>query len=255
MRLGRFLCYMQHREPFHVLYGERGRTVAENKPGQTPEPGITKIVITGGPCGGKSAAMSRVQAAFGEQGYRVLYIPETATELITGGVTPWTCGSRVEYQRIQFILQKTKERLYEEAALTMDAEKILIVCDRGLIDNRAYMTKEEFEVILEEDGRKEEEIRSSYNAVFHLVSAVKGAEKFYTTANNQARRETPEEAAILDDRVLSAWTGHPHLRVIDNSTDFEGKMQRLIREITEFLEKKESDGCCSQPGCGLRSNE
>ena len=44
---------------------------------------ITKIVITGGPCAGKSTAMSWIQNAFTELGYAVLFVPETATELIT----------------------------------------------------------------------------------------------------------------------------------------------------------------------------
>ena len=57
------------------------------------EPEITKIVITGGPCAGKSTAISWVQNAFTQMGYTVLFVPETATELITGGVAPWSCGS------------------------------------------------------------------------------------------------------------------------------------------------------------------
>ena len=58
---------------------------------------IQKIVITGGPCAGKSTAMSWIRNAFTQRGYTVLIIPETATELITGGVAPWTCGSNEEY--------------------------------------------------------------------------------------------------------------------------------------------------------------
>ena len=62
---------------------------------------------------------------------------------------------------------------------------------------------------------------------------------FYTTANNTARTETPEQAAALDDKLIAAWTGHPHLRVIDNSTNFEDKMKRLIAEISSFLGEPE----------------
>ena len=101
---------------------------------------ISKIVITGGPCGGKSTAMSWVQNAFTQKGYTVLFVPETATELIGGGVAPWTCGSNGEFQKCLFKLQLEKEKLFEQAARTMPAEKVLIVCDRGAIDNKAYMT-------------------------------------------------------------------------------------------------------------------
>lgn len=30
--------------------------------------------------------------------------------------------------------------------------------------------------------------------------------------------EKPKEAAALDDKIIAAWTGHLHFRVIDNST-------------------------------------
>lgn len=200
---------------------------------------ITKIVITGGPCAGKSTAMSWVQNAFIQMGYAVLFVPETATELITGGVAPWTCGTNGEYQKCQLRLQLDKEKVFEQATKTMNAEKILIVCDRGALDNKAYMDNSEFAQVLEYLGTNEIELRDSYDAVFHLVTAAKGAEEFYTTANNSARTETVYEATVLDDKLISAWTGHPHLRVIDNSVAFEEKMKRLISEISSFLGEPE----------------
>lgn len=200
---------------------------------------ITKIVITGGPCAGKSTAMSWIQNAFTQMGYKVLFVPETATELITGGVAPWTCGTNADYQKCQLKLQIEKEKIFEQAARTMDAEKILIVCDRGTLDNKAYMEKIEFAEAIRFIGSNEVELRDNYDAVFHLVSAAKGAEEFYTTANNSARTETAKQAAELDDKLIAAWTGHPHLRVIDNSTSFEDKMKRLISEISSFLGEPE----------------
>ena len=196
---------------------------------------ITKIVITGGPCAGKTTAMSWIQRHFTKQGYTVLFVPETATELITGGVAPWTCGTNADYQLCQMELQLKKEALFERAAATMPAEKVLIVCDRGTLDNKAYMNDREFEQVLEGLGSNEVELRDRYDAVFHLVSAAKGAEQFYTTENNAARTETVEQAAALDDKLIAAWTGHPHLRIIDNATEFENKLKRLMREINSFL--------------------
>ena len=200
---------------------------------------ISKIVITGGPCAGKSTAMSWIQNAFTQRGYQVLFVPETATELITGGVAPWTCGSNLDYQICQIGLQMEKERIFEQAAKTMDCDKVLIVCDRGMLDNKAYMTEMEFQQVLTLMNQNEVELRDSYGAVFHLVTAAKGAEKFYTTSNNAARTETVEEAAALDDKLIAAWTGHPHLRIINNTSDFENKMKRLIAEISAFLGEPE----------------
>lgn len=200
---------------------------------------ITKIVITGGPCGGKSTGLSWIEKAFTQKGYKVLFVPETATELITGGVAPWTCGSNLDYQKCQMKLQLEKENIFVQAAKTMNADKVLIVCDRGAIDNKAYMTEEEFKKVLKSVGTNEIELRDNYDAVFHLVTAAKGAVEFYTNANNSARTETPQEAAELDDKLISAWTGHPHLRVIPNDTDFEGKMRKLVAEISAFIGEPE----------------
>ena len=196
---------------------------------------ISKIVITGGPCAGKTTAMSWIQNAFTKKGYTVLFIGETATEFIRGGVAPWTCGTNVEYQKCQMKLQIEKEKLFEQAAKTMNTDKVLLVCDRGALDNRAYMTNKEFQEVLDYVHSNEIELRDSYDAVFHLVSAAKGAEQFYTTANNEARTETVEEARDLDDKLIASWTGHPHFRIINNETDFGEKMRRLLMEISLIL--------------------
>lgn len=88
-------------------------------------------------------------------------------------------------------------------------------------------------------GTNETEARDEYDAVFHLVTAAKGKEEVYTLANNAARTETIEQAREKDDQIIAAWTGHPHLRIIDNSTDFEEKLERLLKEIASFLGEPE----------------
>ena len=196
---------------------------------------IFKLVITGGPCAGKTTAMSWIQNAFTRMGYTVLFVDETATQLIAGGAAPWLTSSNRDFQWRLMELQLNKEKAFVEIAKTMKTDKILVVCDRAALDNRAYMTDEEFNYVLRQMKTNEVALRDQYDAVFHLVTAAKGAEGFYTTANNTARTETVEQAAALDDKLIAAWTGHPHLRIVDNSSDFDGKMRRLIKEITAFL--------------------
>ena len=199
---------------------------------------VSKIVLTGGPCAGKTTALSWINNYFTKIGHIVLTVPETATELISNGVAPWTCETNYDYQLLQIKLQKYKEKIFEDGAKTMNG-KVLIVCDRGVMDNKAYMKEAEFKRILKELDTNEIKERDSYDAVFHLVSAAKGKEDFYTLSNNKARKETVEEAKRLDDKIISSWTGHPHFRIIDNSTDFEEKLERLIKEILSFLGEPE----------------
>ena len=200
---------------------------------------ITKIVLTGGPCAGKTTALTWISNYFSKKGYSVIFVPETATELISNGITPKNSISNRLYQISQMKLQKLKEEIYLEAAQKLNNTKILIVCDRGMLDNKAYMKEGEFKSILKELNTNEIKERDSYDAVFHLVTAAKGKEEVYTTENNKARTETIEEARILDDKIISAWTGHPHLRIIDNSTNFEEKLEKLLKEIAFFLGEPE----------------
>lgn len=209
---------------------------------KSDEKQIVKIVVTGGPCAGKTSAMTRIKNAFSKMGYAVLLISETATELISSGVAPWTLNTNFDYQLCQMKLQIEKEKVVEEAAnKILNSDKILIVCDRGIMDNKVYMTDEEFSGALRELGLDARNLTDNYDAVFHLVTAAKGAEEFYTTLNNQARTETIEEAAWMDDKFISAWSEHSYLRIIDNGSGFEDKMKRLISEIALFLGKTDKE--------------
>lgn len=192
---------------------------------------IKKIVISGGPCGGKTSAMEYIKETFSTLGYRVLFIHESASELISGGIAPWTCGTSDQYQLCQLRYQLEKEKIIKLAAQTMEVDKILIVCDRGTLDNKAYMSEEAFKQALAIMQVSEDELLAEYDGVFHLVSAAIGASEYYTTSNNEARSETCEEAAILDEYLGKAWSKHPQYYLIDNSTDFKQKMQRLLKAI------------------------
>lgn len=196
---------------------------------------IIKLVVTGGPCAGKTTALAHIKQRAQEHGYLVLTVAETATELISGGVAPWTCDTNARYQSFQIALQMAKEEVFLAAAATMSSSRICILLDRGLMDNRAYMTEEEFSACLRARGEKKEDYLARYDAVFHLVTTARGAEKHYTTQNNAARTETPAEARAVDDALLAAWGEHPRRYIIGNDGDFAEKMQRLRAHLDEFL--------------------
>jgi len=207
--------------------------------GNSKKPNISTIVITGGPCAGKSTALSWIQNEFSKRGYHVMFIVESATEIISGGMGRNNFVSTLDFQRNILNMQIEKEKIYKQAALNMDKDKILIVCDRGALDSKAYVSNLEFSLLLKECNTNEIELRDNYDAVFHLVTAANGAKEFYTLANNTARSEGIEDAIKMDQKTLKAWMGHPHLRVIDNSTNFNDKIQRLIKEIASFLGEPE----------------
>ncbi len=208
---------------------------------------IYKIVITGGPCAGKTTALSTVKDTFTKKGYTVLTVGEMATELINSGIAPWTCANNIEYQKCQMKLQLEKEAVFLKAARTMNARKILMICDRGMHDNKAYMGETAFLEMVRSLGKTEEGLLASYDAVFHLSTAAKGAEEAYTLSNNSARTENIEQARDVDDRVLDAWKDHPCRKIIDNSTSFEEKISRLIFAMDTFFQSKDADKLDKSP--------
>ena len=86
---------------------------------------ITKIVITGGPCAGKTTAMSWIQNHFTDLGYHVIFVHECATELINAGISGITCKDLISFQSALMTLQLQREKIYERAA---GAGKVLLRC-------------------------------------------------------------------------------------------------------------------------------
>ena len=203
---------------------------------------IKRIVLTGGPCAGKTTALVKVIEHFSSRGYKVFTIPEVPTLCSQAGMNYLTPNKGLFYQgekatlERQLALEGKYLRMAEECE-----EPTLIVCDRGAMDISAYMTPEMWEEITQSLGVTTSQLRDQrYDAVLHLVSAADGAEQFYTTSNNAQRYEKMDEeglrqARLLDKKVINAWTGHSRLRVINNHEDFDKKLNRVLREISAVL--------------------
>lgn len=195
---------------------------------------IVKIVLTGGPAAGKTTLTSQILKEFKqEDGWRVITIPETATELISGfGIKPFgNCMSMLAFQDFVIADQIHKEKLALDAAQVVPEDRILIIYDRALMDDKAYISDQEFAATIAKfDGRTEASVLANYDMVLHLVTCAKGAEFAYNLGN-EARTESLEYAREMDDRTLRAWSAHPNLKIIDNSVNFAEKIQRALQEI------------------------
>ena len=202
---------------------------------------VSKIVLTGGPCAGKTTALAKIEKNLTEQGYKVFIVGESATELIKGGIRPFGDDSveGIDFQRLILDYQFNKEKIYEQAGKLLD-KKSVIIYDRGLLDNKAYINQEIFTQLLQEKGLTELNLMDNYDLVLHLVTAADGAEEFYTLENNEARSESVEEATLLDKKTANAWLGHSNQKIIDNSYDFEDKMNKTVAHINNLLNNTET---------------
>ena len=203
---------------------------------------IKRIVLTGGPCAGKTTALVRIIEHFSNLGFKVFTVPEVPTMYSQGGWSYLTPNHDLYYEgelailRTQLALENSFMRLAETCT-----KPTFVVCDRGTMDISAYIDKAMWEELCEKCGTNSNELRKRYDAVLHLVSAADGAEEYYTTATNSTRYEQANEEGLriardLDKKVNKAWTGHPHLRVINNHDNFDTKLNRVLKEISNVLE-------------------
>ncbi|XP_017779335.1 PREDICTED: TRPL translocation defect protein 14 isoform X2 [Nicrophorus vespilloides] len=198
---------------------------------------VYKLVLTGGPCGGKTTGQSRLCTFFENLGWKVFRVPETASVLLSGGVK-FSDLNEDEALVFQENLLKTMiqiENTFFELGRTCK-RNCLIICDRGAMDASAFISKDKWEKIKRDNGWNDVELRDNrYNQIIHMVSAANGAEEFYTTEDHSCRSEGVELAKELDHNAATAWVGHPYYDVIDNSTDFEGKMRRMVGSVCQKM--------------------
>eukprot|EP01094_Clydonella_sp_ATCC50884_P000728 TRINITY_DN10557_c0_g1_i2.p1 TRINITY_DN10557_c0_g1~~TRINITY_DN10557_c0_g1_i2.p1 ORF type:complete len:348 (-),score=67.92 TRINITY_DN10557_c0_g1_i2:137-1180(-) len=200
---------------------------------------VPVIVLTGGPCAGKTSAMSHVTKRLSELGYGAVVVPELATTLMSGGI-PLLEVEQADELTVKSKMVKAQmhnEGLFADLIGLLKTPHV-VLCDRGVLDSRAYMSDETWEKMLEVNGWTVNDLRERrYDAVIHLVTAAIGAESFYTLENNETRTETVEEAIELDHKCANAYLGHPKHFFADNiNADFTTKLSRVLNFVLEVMQ-------------------
>ena len=195
-----------------------------------------KIVLTGGPCAGKTTALVKIMEYFSSRGFKVFTIPEIPTIFLQAGMDYLTKNEEWFYEGEKDTLkaQLAFEDYFSAMAETID-KPVVIVCDRGALDISTYLPPKMWEKITGLCNVTNQQLLDRYDAVLHLVSAADGAEQYYNTTTNEVRTEGIDKARMLDRKVVQAWTGHPHLRVINNHDNFDTKINRVLKEISSVL--------------------
>ena len=199
---------------------------------------IKRIVLTGGPGSGKTSVLEKINQVYSSEGYKVIIVPETATELMNNGIT-FKDGSisLVDFQELVMRLQLSKEEIVERAIELMGNDQVIVVYDRGTIDNTAYINKDEFEDILTRLNHVKSftDLMNKYDLVINLV----GREDFYTTENNKARSESVDDALKLGDSTLRCWLGHKVVKIVLPKDTVEEKINEVLNIINDSLKLKQ----------------
>ncbi len=104
---------------------------------------MKRIVLTGGPCAGKTTALVKIIEHFSSLGYKVFIIPEVPTLFSQAGMDYLTDNAAFFYEgeKATLEVQLALEDKFTRMAETIDKPTI-IVCDRGTMDISAYMKPE-----------------------------------------------------------------------------------------------------------------
>ena len=175
---------------------------------------VKRIVLTGGPSSGKTSVLEKIDQVYSSLGYKVIIVDETATYLINKGIRPFGEGKidMVDFQELVLKFQIAKEEVIDRAVEMMGSKNVIIVYDRGTVDNRAYINEEEFAEVLTRLNNVSniKELMDKYDLVINLV----GRKDFYTTENNEARSEDADQALKLGDVTLKGWLGKSEISSI-----------------------------------------
>ena len=191
--------------------------------GSGPANGRCRIVLTGGPGGGKTTAADLFRREIGE---RVVIVPEAATLLFLGGFPrSQTLLARAAAQRAIFHVQRNLEDV--QSALYPDR---VLLCDRGTIDGAAYWPGDPEQFFAEQGTAGAAEL-ARYDAVIFFETAARG--HISIEGGNPVRTEDEAQALELDARLRSIWQRHERFTLVPHSPSF-------FRKITFGLAALES---------------
>ncbi|MBI5044801.1 MAG: AAA family ATPase [Candidatus Levybacteria bacterium] len=197
---------------------------------------MKKIVVTGGPCGGKSTTIEAAKAEFAG---KILTIPEPATMLMsTGFPAP---GRDLPYsEQWQHIFQSAISPLHFniEAAFELVAGQTgaqIILCDRGILDGAAYFPGG-LPAFLRKFGLDEQECYDRYDCVIHLESTATCSPSLFGKAGNATRYESLDEAIALEHRTREAWKGHPNWIFISGENGIKDVVAQVLSIVSEYID-------------------
>jgi predicted ATPase len=184
-----------------------------------------RIVLTGGPGGGKTTAADMFRREIGD---RVVIVPEAATMMFSGGFPRY----REEYaihaaQRAIYHVQRNLEDV--QAA---EYPGRILLCDRGTIDGAAYWPGPEGGFFESMETSLEEELERYDGVIFFESAAVGGLS---IEGGNPVRRESIGEAAELDSTLRQIWENHPNFRVVRHQQSFLEKIASGFAILEEMV--------------------
>jgi predicted ATPase len=188
-----------------------------------------RIVLTGGPGGGKTTAADLFRREIGE---RVVIVPESATILFAGG---FPRSRQIDAQRSAQAAVFNVQRNLEDIQSALFPDRILL-CDRGTIDGAAYWPNREHDFFAAMGTSFEAELQRYDAVVFFETAAVAGHS---IEGGNPVRNESMAEAVELDRRLRALWSRHPRFLMVPHHGSFLHKITAGLAMLQSIVTQYE----------------
>ncbi|MGB5443913.1 MAG: AAA family ATPase [Psychromonas sp.] len=186
-----------------------------------------RIVLTGGPGGGKTTALDLFRR---ELLGKIALVPEAATMIFSGGIER---SLREEVICAQQIAIFNLQRHLEDVQRTTCPDS-LILCDRGCLDGLAYWPRSEEDFFTTMNSSLSYELRR-YDAVIFFETAANSDQEI--RSNNPIRNESAQKAILLDQKLQQIWSQHPNFHLVSRDESFIKKIMLGIATINEVIDK------------------
>lgn len=184
-----------------------------------------RIVVTGGPGGGKTTAADLFRREIGDS---IVIVPEAATMLFSGG-----------FPRVNEIeaIKSTQKAIYQVQKNIEDIQSALfpertLLCDRGTVDGAAYWP-EASDHFFNEVGTTFEEELSRYDAVIFFETAAVGGMSI--EGGNPVRNESLKAAVKLDNELRELWSQHPRFIFVPHDNSFFKKITYGLASLESMV--------------------
>eukprot|EP01060_Flectonema_neradi_P003303 TRINITY_DN1211_c3_g1_i2.p1 TRINITY_DN1211_c3_g1~~TRINITY_DN1211_c3_g1_i2.p1 ORF type:complete len:449 (+),score=70.87 TRINITY_DN1211_c3_g1_i2:49-1395(+) len=204
---------------------------------------VRRIALTGGPCGGKTTTMAKLEERLRNLGMQVFVVPEAASLITNAGAgLKSTCGGSAEAIKSWVINKLKMQQTIEDSLfrIAVASEKAsVVICDTGLLDSVIHLPdRETWLEVLSKLDLTEQAIFSRYDFVLHLSTAAKGAEMFYY-ATHEAGCYTKMQAIEIDHTLRDAWGNHARFSSVENpqveGSGIEEKTKHAVANVCRFL--------------------
>ena len=190
--------------------------------------GTHRIVLTGGPGGGKTTAADLIRREIGDS---IIVVPEAATMLFCGGF-PRISGDIEAIEATQKSIFHVQRNI-EDIQHSRYPGRVLL-CDRGTVDGVAYWPNADTD-FLELMGSSFNQELTRYDAVIFFETAAKG--NMSIEGGNPSRIEDNQKAIELDSKLKAAWSQHPNFYHIPHQKSFMKKLHNALDVFYEVMSK------------------